>query len=104
VPHAAYYELSPVGHCPHHEAPAAVNKLIKGWIECTERGEGAGPLSIGQKWEIQDWDGAAVMVEHIEGKPRTLLEKWDEVTWRLQQQVQQLMQQRKQQKQQGVGS
>jgi hypothetical protein len=24
VPDAVYYELSPVGHCPHHEAPEVI--------------------------------------------------------------------------------
>lgn len=35
---ALYYELSPVGHCPHHEAPRAVNTLVSEWIAAVERG------------------------------------------------------------------
>ncbi|GBF98208.1 hypothetical protein Rsub_10708 [Raphidocelis subcapitata] len=36
VPHAAYYELSNVGHCPHHEAPASVNRVLCEWITAAE--------------------------------------------------------------------
>ncbi|KAI8465207.1 MAG: Alpha/Beta hydrolase protein [Monoraphidium minutum] len=36
VPHAAYYELSDVGHCPHHEAPNAVNHVLTNWIHAVE--------------------------------------------------------------------
>lgn len=31
-PEACYIELSPAGHCPHHEAPFAVNPLVAQWI------------------------------------------------------------------------
>eukprot|EP00897_Mesotaenium_endlicherianum_P004878 jgi/Mesen1/4418/ME000225S03401 len=33
VPGATYYEITPSGHCPHHETPEVVNELLKGWIE-----------------------------------------------------------------------
>ena len=33
VPDAAYYELSPAGHCPHHERPEAVNALIASFLQ-----------------------------------------------------------------------
>jgi hypothetical protein len=41
VPHAAYYELSDVGHCPHHEAPNAVGRILADWIAAAERRLGA---------------------------------------------------------------
>ena len=41
VPHATYYEVSPCGHCPHHEAPEVVNRLITGWVAAV--GAGAPP-------------------------------------------------------------
>lgn len=31
-PDATYFEVSPAGHCAHHEAPAAVNLLLAEWI------------------------------------------------------------------------
>lgn len=33
---ATYYQVSPSGHCPHHETPTAVNKAIKHWIYSNE--------------------------------------------------------------------
>ncbi|KAH9543187.1 hypothetical protein CY35_13G050300 [Sphagnum magellanicum] len=38
VPDAVYYELSPVGHCPHHEAPEVVNFLIRKWVQSISQG------------------------------------------------------------------
>ncbi|CAI5977531.1 unnamed protein product [Closterium sp. NIES-65] len=32
LPHAAFFELSPAGHCPHHERPQVVNYLISSWV------------------------------------------------------------------------
>lgn len=29
---AQYYEVSPAGHCPHHEAPATVALVLCSWI------------------------------------------------------------------------
>lgn len=40
-------ELSPAGHCPHHEAPAAVNDILGRWlaneapVQVVPRGRGA---------------------------------------------------------------
>jgi hypothetical protein len=38
VPDAVYYELSPVGHCPHHEAPEVVNFLLRKWVQSISQG------------------------------------------------------------------
>ncbi|KAG2483341.1 hypothetical protein HYH03_017789 [Edaphochlamys debaryana] len=32
LPAATYLELSPAGHCPHHETPAAVNRALRAWL------------------------------------------------------------------------
>lgn len=32
IPDATYYELSPVGHCPHDEAPRTANELLLSWL------------------------------------------------------------------------
>lgn len=39
LPAAQYLELSPAGHCPHHEAPAAVNTIIQTWVTAVEQGQ-----------------------------------------------------------------
>jgi pimeloyl-ACP methyl ester carboxylesterase len=36
LPHAHYYEISPCGHCPHHETSTAVNELLSGWVRSIE--------------------------------------------------------------------
>lgn len=38
APETAYFELSPAGHCPHAEAPAAVNAVLRAWVAATEVG------------------------------------------------------------------
>lgn len=38
LPAAQYLELAPAGHCPHHEAPTAVNNIIQTWVEAVEAG------------------------------------------------------------------
>eukprot|EP00850_Spirogloea_muscicola_P026419 SM007238S21503 [mRNA] locus=s7238:3:717:- [translate_table: standard] len=43
MPAAAYYELSPAGHCPHHEVPEVVNELLREWMHATLTG-GPPPL------------------------------------------------------------
>jgi hypothetical protein len=36
LPHAHYYEISPSGHCPHHETSTAVNELLSSWVRSIE--------------------------------------------------------------------
>ena len=38
VPEATYFELSPAGHCPHHEVPQTVNTLMLEWLNAQEEG------------------------------------------------------------------
>ncbi|GJP51648.1 hypothetical protein CLOM_g10800 [Closterium sp. NIES-68] len=38
LPHAAFFDLSPAGHCPHHERPEVVNYLISSWISHVHSG------------------------------------------------------------------
>jgi hypothetical protein len=37
-PEATYLELAPAGHCPHHEAPTAINNIIQTWVAAVEAG------------------------------------------------------------------
>lgn len=39
LPAAVYLELSPAGHCPHHEAPTAVNSIIATFVAAVEAGQ-----------------------------------------------------------------
>lgn len=39
LPSAQYLELVPAGHCPHHEAPAAINTIIQTWVAAVEDGK-----------------------------------------------------------------
>jgi len=43
-----YYAISPAGHCPHHEAPAAFNRVLVDWLRRAD-GEAGTPalLSVG---------------------------------------------------------
>jgi hypothetical protein len=82
VPGAAYYEITPAGHCPHHEAPNAVNRVIAAWVACVEGGVGA-PHCSGEVWEVQEAGGRAVRVCHVDGSPRNVFERLDAAAWRL---------------------
>ena len=38
---ALYVELSPAGHCPHHEAPVATNALLGRWARALDEARAA---------------------------------------------------------------
>lgn len=42
LPSATYLELAPAGHCPHHEAPTAINSIIRTWVAAVEAGQHTG--------------------------------------------------------------
>ncbi|KXZ47460.1 hypothetical protein GPECTOR_35g898 [Gonium pectorale] len=105
LPAATYLELSPAGHCPHHEAPAAVNRALRAWVaaqeqrQCGEESHGGGAavatgpgveegqvgaemgLPLGQSWDVQEADGRVISVSHIEGRPRSFTEWLDLAVW-----------------------
>jgi hypothetical protein len=35
-PSALNFQLTPAGHCPHHESSKAVNKILTNWIDTIE--------------------------------------------------------------------
>lgn len=37
VPELSYFDVSPAGHCPHHEAPAAINRVLVDWMAAAVR-------------------------------------------------------------------
>ncbi len=48
LPRAEYWEVTPAGHCPHHEAPEAVNALLLDWLsrQCPSMPHPPCPLSL----------------------------------------------------------
>lgn len=71
-PQTQYYELSPVGHCPHHEAPQAVNSLMASWIEAQEQ-------RLAKDWDThlhfkEDVTGATITATLQDGQPRDTVE------------------------------
>jgi len=72
-PRADYFEVSPAGHCPHHEAPDVVSSAIGEWIGRVEK-EGAGV--IGHMGEVGNpvWTLNGVSVTLTDGKPRSIFE------------------------------
>ncbi len=47
----AYYEISPAGHCPHHEAPEAVLACMRDWLAAQEAGR-APALGVGEQMTV----------------------------------------------------
>ena len=70
-----YYELSPAGHCPHHEAPAAVNSLMGDWIRAVAEGV---PRPKGKSTHPSHVSGGRdVEVTLLDGSPRNVFEHTD---------------------------
>lgn len=67
-------QVSPAGHCPHHEAPTAVHKAMLGWMQAIDSG-GDMLWAVGQQWQHD-----RVTVTHVDGKPRNIFERVD-VLW-----------------------
>eukprot|EP00879_Flechtneria_rotunda_P018963 GHRR01019907.1.p1 GENE.GHRR01019907.1~~GHRR01019907.1.p1 ORF type:complete len:440 (+),score=157.56 GHRR01019907.1:356-1675(+) len=85
LPQATYLELTPAGHCPHHEAPNAINSIISTWVAAVEAGQQDQHklLQLGSTTSFEEGDGHQVQVSCIEGKPRNLFERWDDAAWRV---------------------
>lgn len=94
-PDIVYYEISPSGHCPHHETPTAANAVISAWVD---EMEDAGPNllphgrdkseDVARMAEVVDRinsrvvgryreevTGIEVEVSVAEGQPRTFFER-----------------------------
>ena len=80
-PSVDYYELSPSGHCPHHETPTAINAMIKSWVDEKERSTESGidavdvstNLTRNHSYYFNGQEGE-VMVKLMSGKPTNALE------------------------------
>ena len=67
-------QISPAGHCPHHEAPVAVHEAMTGWLQSVEDGKSV-PWVVGEQWKHQH-----LTVTHVDGGARNVFEKAD-VLW-----------------------
>ncbi|DBB17977.1 TPA: hypothetical protein ACH3X3_002978 [Trebouxia sp. C0006] len=78
---AVYLEISPAGHCPHHEAPTAVHEAMSGWLQSVETSSSL-PWAVGQQWRHQK-----LTVTHVDGSPRNVFEKADVLWYALRQRL-----------------
>ncbi|KAF6264364.1 hypothetical protein COO60DRAFT_1698391 [Scenedesmus sp. NREL 46B-D3] len=85
LPSAVYLELSPAGHCPHHEAPTAVNSIIATFVAAVEAGQQHqhALMQAGSVTSFDEAGGCTVQVACVDGSPRNLLEAADAALWRL---------------------
>eukprot|EP00775_Hariotina_reticulata_P005832 gene5832-6073_t len=62
LPAAQYLELTPAGHCPHHEAPMAINNIITTWVAAVEAGQHTQHelLQVGSCQTFNEADGQLV--------------------------------------------
>ncbi|WIA10745.1 hypothetical protein OEZ85_010916 [Tetradesmus obliquus] len=94
LPQAQYLELAPAGHCPHHEAPTAINSIIGSWVSAVEAGrhQELELTQVGAATSYEEADGQVVTVSCLEGAPRNVFEKWDNAKWQLNKAWQQALQ------------
>ncbi|GAX74761.1 hypothetical protein CEUSTIGMA_g2208.t1 [Chlamydomonas eustigma] len=67
-PQAVYLELSPAGHCPHHEVPRSVNWAISSWISS---GGQADPVHRDSPHVLQENDDREIFIVHRDGTPNS---------------------------------
>eukprot|EP00633_Aureoumbra_lagunensis_P000794 CAMPEP_0197297256 /NCGR_PEP_ID=MMETSP0890-20130614/40578_1 /TAXON_ID=44058 ORGANISM="Aureoumbra lagunensis, Strain CCMP1510" /NCGR_SAMPLE_ID=MMETSP0890 /ASSEMBLY_ACC=CAM_ASM_000533 /LENGTH=365 /DNA_ID=CAMNT_0042774307 /DNA_START=148 /DNA_END=1245 /DNA_ORIENTATION=- len=81
-----YYELTPAGHCVHHETPLATNFCLCDWLDSLfHQGKSAvvaSSLGVGESRVIEELDGRKITVTHVDGQPRTLIEWTAKLIWR----------------------
>jgi len=63
LPSAQYLELSPAGHCPHHEVPNTVNWALTSWISSGHQA----PVPEGEACDIEESPGRMVKIRHLRG-------------------------------------
>lgn len=74
-----YYELSPTGHCPHHESPAATNYVLCDWLRTLDK-KGQPPL-FDKDLVVTEDDGRKIDVQRVDGVPRDTVESAAEYIW-----------------------
>jgi len=87
LPDAQYWEVSPAGHCPHHEAPEAINLLMKQWVAATESGDYAALGALVPRTVAMDpafgGQGGTLRIIEVDGRPRSPTEYVDDLMHRL---------------------
>lgn len=97
APDADYWQITPCGHCPHHETPKAVNEALIRWLVQEDRGDGNNVLNRdratakgvgiserlpeGAEFKVTEEDGRVVSIT-VKGPPQPLRDgivAWDEV-------------------------
>lgn len=71
VPSAIYLEMSPAGHCPHHEVPNTVTTLMLRWIST-----GEAPVPEGGEASIEEEGGRLIKVRNLGSKPSSAPSNW----------------------------
>jgi pimeloyl-ACP methyl ester carboxylesterase len=74
VPACSWVELSPCGHCPHAEAPAAVNYIIDNWVRAVSNDN---PPPVYNDDEIK-FDGVAMSTRDL-SRRRNVYEEYASV-------------------------
>ena len=68
-------QVSPAGHCPHAEAPAAVSEAMQMWISAAECSCPL-PLEIGDTRQL-----GSSGLQLMSGRPRNIFERLDALAW-----------------------
>jgi len=58
-----YVELDNVGHCPNHEAPAAVGRVVRRWLDAGKAGRGSTYLVDGNHEQVSELWGNVIIRE-----------------------------------------
>ena len=72
---AVFLQVSPAGHCPHAETPAAVSEAMQMWI-CAAESDMPLPLEVGECRSAGDGD-----LQLMSGRPRNVFERLDALAW-----------------------
>lgn len=71
-----YIELENVGHCPNHEAPQAVSRVIGGWIDASDRSREALDLvHASLKVTTEEWAEIVMHEKEADEIPLSLLDR-----------------------------
>ena len=65
-----YVELANVGHCPNHEAPQAVAKVLSAWMDCVKEETTA---------TEEDTNNPRQTVPLIQGEQEVISEQWGDI-------------------------
>jgi hypothetical protein len=71
-----YVELENVGHCPNHEAPQAVSKLVSVWVDASDRRREALDLvHPTSRVTTEDWAEVLMYEKEASEIPLSLLDR-----------------------------